>query len=101
MCTEILSPDVGPLRRRPECLAVEWDDRTAFNGDALIVELQHDKIISHAVLKNYRIAFQGARLRTYQGIEGALITLSEERWQQAYTSVLLNWATEKVLLRDG
>ena len=39
---------------------------------------------------------------TYRVIEGADHGLSEERWQQAYTSLLVNWATEMVLgAREG
>lgn len=68
-----------------------------FKGDVLIVESEHDAIIPHPVIENYRAAFQGARSLTYRIIEGADHALSDERWQQAYTSLLLNWATEMVL----
>jgi hypothetical protein len=69
----------------------------AFRGDALIVESELDEIIPHPVIENYLAAFKGARSLTYRAIEGADHALSEEPWQQAYTSLLLNWATEMVL----
>jgi dienelactone hydrolase len=69
----------------------------AFKGDVLIVESEHDQIIPHAVIANYMAAFQSAHSLTYRVIEGADHGLSEQRWQQAYTSLLMNWATEMVL----
>jgi uncharacterized protein len=68
-----------------------------FEGDVLIIESEHDDIIPHPVIANYIAAFEKAHSLTYRVIEGADHGLSEERWQQAYTSLLLNWATEMVL----
>src|SRR5215217_3841131 len=68
-----------------------------FRGDVLIVESEHDDIIPHPVIENYLAALKGAHSLTYRVIEGADHALSEEPWQQAYTSLLLNWATEMVL----
>jgi pimeloyl-ACP methyl ester carboxylesterase len=74
----------------------------AFEGDVLIVESEHDAIIPHPVIANYMAAFGQAHSVTYRVIEGADHGLTEERWQQAYTSLLLNWATEMVLgAREG
>src|ERR671912_1621607 len=74
----------------------------AFKGDVLIVESDNDDIIPHPVIENYLAAFKGAHSLTYRVIEGADHALSEEPWQQAYTSLLLNWATEMVLgAREG
>jgi len=74
----------------------------AFEGDVLIVESEHDDIIPHPVIANYMAAFQRAHSVTYRVIEGADHGLSEERSQQAYTSLLVNWATEMVLgAREG
>ena len=73
-----------------------------FEGDVLIVESERDAIIPHPVIANYIAAFEQAHSLTYRVIEGADHGLSEERWQQAYTSLLLNWATEMVLgAREG
>ncbi|WP_201832770.1 alpha/beta hydrolase family protein [Microvirga zambiensis] len=74
----------------------------AFRGDVLVVESEHDDIIPHPVIENYLAALKGARSLTYRVIEGADHALSEEKSQQAYTSLLLNWATEMVLgAREG
>ena len=69
----------------------------AFRGDVLVVESEHDDIIPHQVIANYLAAFAQARSLTYRVIEGADHGLSEEPWQQAYTTLLVNWATEMVL----
>jgi pimeloyl-ACP methyl ester carboxylesterase len=74
----------------------------AFKGDVLIVESEHDDIIPHPVIANYMAAFQKAHSVTYRVIEGADHGLSDQHWQQAYTSLLVNWATEMVLgAREG
>ena len=69
----------------------------AFRGDVLIVESEHDDIIPHPVIANYMAAFEKAHSLTYRVIEGADHGLSEEPWQQAFTTLLVNWATEMVL----
>jgi pimeloyl-ACP methyl ester carboxylesterase len=68
-----------------------------FEGDVLIVESEHDDIIPHPVIANYMAAFQKAHSVTYRVIEDADHGLSQEPWQQAYTSLLVTWATEMVL----
>ena len=74
----------------------------AFEGDVLIVESEHDDIIPHPVIANYMAAFQKAHSVTYRVIEGADHGLSAKPWQQAYTSLLVNWATEMILgAREG
>jgi uncharacterized protein len=74
----------------------------AFEGDVLIVESEHDDIIPHPVIANYMAAFQKAHSVTYRVIEGADHGLSAEPWQEAYTSLLVNWATEMVVgAREG
>jgi len=74
----------------------------AFRGDVLIVESEHDDIIPHPVIANYMAAFEKARSLTYRVIKGADHGLSEEPWQQAFTTLLVNWATEMVLgAREG
>jgi uncharacterized protein len=69
----------------------------AFRDDVLIVESEHDDIIPHPVIENYLAALKSAHSLTYRVIEEADHALSDEKWQQAYTSLLLNWATEMVL----
>ncbi|HYG86651.1 MAG TPA: alpha/beta fold hydrolase [Azospirillum sp.] len=74
----------------------------AFEGDVLIVESEHDDIVPHPVITNYRTAFEKAHSLTYRVVEGADHGLSEEPWQQAYTSLLVTWAAEMVLgAREG
>jgi len=74
----------------------------AFEGDVLIVESEHDDITPHPVIANYMAAFEKAHSLTYRVIEGADHGLSEEPWQQAFTTLLVNWATEMVLgAREG
>jgi hypothetical protein len=74
----------------------------AFEGDVLIVESEHDDMIPHPVIANYMAAFQKAHSVTYRVIQGADHGLSEEPWQQAYTSLLTNWATEMIFgAREG
>ncbi|MGF7209127.1 hypothetical protein GGE65_003722 [Skermanella aerolata] len=69
----------------------------AFRGDALVVECEHDSIVPHPVIANYRAAFDNAHSLTYRVIQGADHALSEEQWQQSYTSLLVKWATEMVI----
>jgi pimeloyl-ACP methyl ester carboxylesterase len=68
----------------------------AFRGDALLVESEHDVIIPHQVVLNYRDALAGTRSLTYRVIGGADHGLVEPRWQQAYTSILVGWMDEMV-----
>jgi hypothetical protein len=54
------------------------------------------------VIANYMAAFERAHSLTYRVITGADHGLSEVLWQQAYTSLLVNWTTEMVLgAREG
>ncbi|NUB07301.1 alpha/beta fold hydrolase [Azospirillum sp. Vi22] len=74
----------------------------AFAGDVLIVQSEHDDIVPHPVIINYRKAFERARSLTYRMIEGADHGLTDEAWQEAYTSLLVTWAAEMVLgAREG
>ena len=69
----------------------------AFLGDVLIVESEHDPIVPHQVIQNYRAACAQAQSLTYRMISGADHALSEKEWQQTYTSLLVNWMSEMVL----
>jgi pimeloyl-ACP methyl ester carboxylesterase len=68
----------------------------AFTGDVLIVESEHDNVIPHQVLVNYREACISARSLTYRVIEGADHGLSTEAWKNAYTLLLVSWFSEFV-----
>jgi pimeloyl-ACP methyl ester carboxylesterase len=65
-----------------------------FAGDALIVESEHDSTIPRQVIVNYREALAASHSLTYRMIQGADHGLSDPRWQQAYTTVLVNWMSE-------
>lgn len=67
---------------------------TAFTGDVLIVESEHDLIVPRQVLVNYREACVAARSLTHRVIEDADHGLSEAPWQQSYTSLLVSWLAE-------
>ena len=82
---------VGPEENRALAACV------AFEGDVLLVESEHDDVVPRPAVTSFRAAFGRARSLTYRVIEGADHALSQEPWQQAYTSLLLNWATEMVL----
>jgi dienelactone hydrolase len=68
-----------------------------YEGDVLLVESQHDDTVFPPVLANYRAAFERARSLTYRVIEDADHALSQERFQDAYTSILVNWASEMIV----
>jgi len=68
-----------------------------FEGDVLLVESEHDDVVPHPVISNYRAAFMKAHSLTYRVIEGADHGITEEPYQQAYTSILVNWTTEMVV----
>ena len=74
----------------------------AFKGDVLVVESAHDDTVPHPAIASYLAAFENAHSLTHRVIAGADHGLSEEPWQQAYTSLLVTWATEMVIgAREG
>ena len=70
---------------------------SAFAGDVLIVESEHDSMVPHTVIANYMKACKHAQSLTYRMIAGADHGLSEKPWQQTYTSLLVHWMSEMVL----
>ena len=54
----------------------------AFHGDVLIVESEHDPLVPHQVIQNYRAACAQAQSLTYRMISGADHALSQKEWQQ-------------------
>jgi hypothetical protein len=69
----------------------------SFEGDVLLVASEHDDLVPPATIARYRAAFARARSLTYRVVAGADHGLSAPAWQQAYTSLLVAWATEMVL----
>ncbi|MCW3148282.1 alpha/beta fold hydrolase [Stutzerimonas stutzeri] len=69
----------------------------AFQGDVLIVESEEDSYVPHETIMSYRAAFQRTHSLTHRIIDGADHALSSDRCQEAYTSILVDWATEMVI----
>lgn len=93
-----VNPEFAAHRR----LSLRAEDNRAlgacaqFLGDALVVESGHDEIIPHPAAANYIAAFSNAHSLTYRVIEGADHALSRERWERAYTELLVNWLSEMI-----
>lgn len=68
----------------------------AFNGDALVVEAEHDEVVPHAVTENYVAAFRSARSLTRRRVAGADHGFAQKSSQAAYTNILVGWLTEMV-----
>ncbi|WP_201312982.1 alpha/beta fold hydrolase [Dyella sp. EPa41] len=74
---------------------------STFEGDLLLVESQHDRIVPSPVLGSYRDAFRRASSLTYRLVRGADHALSAPRDRQAYSSLLAQWLEEMVLGARG
>ena len=66
----------------------------AFEGDALLVESEHDDLVPAEVIKSYRAALTQTRSLTYRCIAGADHGLSDETSQRVYTGHLVQWLSE-------
>jgi uncharacterized protein len=62
-----------------------------FDGDVLLVESEHDTIIPHQVVANYRAAFTSAASVTHHLLPDADHGLSREPWRRAYGVTLGEW----------
>ena len=67
-----------------------------FHGDVLLVESEHDDFVPHTTLMSYRNAFDKAHSLTHRIMAGADHGLSDDRHQQAYTRILIDWVSEMV-----
>jgi uncharacterized protein len=67
----------------------------------LVVESERDDVVPHPAVANYLAAFGKAHSLTYRVIAGADHALSDDASQDAYTSLLVAWATEMVLGARG
>jgi uncharacterized protein len=70
---------------------------TRFEGDVLIAESEHDNVVPHQVIVNYREACVRARSVSYRVITGADHGLAGEGCQHAYTTLLVTWLTEMIV----
>jgi uncharacterized protein len=97
-----VDPDFTAYRRR----SLKAEDNRAlgacaqFQGDALVVESEHDEIIPHPAVANYIAALANAHSLTYRVIEGADHALTQEPWERAYTQLLVNWLSEMIKERS-
>jgi dienelactone hydrolase len=67
-----------------------------FEGDALVVESEHDDYVPHSTITNYVSSFRKAHSITYRIIEGADHALTDPACQRAYDQRLVKWMTEMV-----
>lgn len=70
-----------------------------YQGDVLLIEAEHDHLVPHSTLMSYLAAFEKAHSLTYRVIDGADHAMSGDSCQQAYTSLLVGWATEMIVGR--
>lgn len=70
---------------------------SAFEGDILLVESEHDQVIPHPVIVSYREAAKQARSLTYRVLKEADHGLTDDASQRAYTSLLVDWTQEMVV----
>lgn len=73
----------------------------AFHGDVLLVESEHDRIVPHPVLANYRHACIDALSLTCRTIAQADHALTDERSRSSYASILVHWLEEMMLGARG
>lgn len=70
---------------------------SAFQGDILLVESEHDQVIPHPVIVSYREAAKQAHSLTYRVLKEADHGLTDDASQRAYTSLLVDWLQEMVI----
>jgi dienelactone hydrolase len=90
-------PDLHAYRRRP---VAPSDNQalqccTRFQGDALLVESEHDTVIPHQVVANYLNALQQARSLTHHVLKGADHALSNLDHRHEYEDILCRWFKDR------
>jgi dienelactone hydrolase len=88
-----LDGDLPAYRRRRLAPDVNLALRNAarFEGDVLLVESEHDTVIPHQVVENYRAAFAVAASVTHRLLGNADHGLSRQAWRRAYGATLAEW----------
>lgn len=96
-------PELDRYRRRPVPAAENRALRacSAFQGDVLLVEAEHDEIIPRQVIENYAAALGSAHSMTRRMVRGADHGFSEKPVQRLYTEVLMAWMTEMIVGSRG
>jgi uncharacterized protein len=88
-----LDGDLPAYRRTP----LTPDDNLAlrnaarFAGDVLLVESEHDTVIPHRTVDNYRAAFTAAASVSHRLLAHADHGLSRREWRHAYGDALTEW----------
>jgi alpha-beta hydrolase superfamily lysophospholipase len=96
-----LDGDLPAYRRMP----LTPDDNLAlrnaarFAGDVLLVESEHDTIIPHQTVDNYRAAFTAAASVGHRLLAHADHGLSRPEWRRAYSAALTEWLPRVVPAR--
>lgn len=91
-------PDLKAYRRRP----IRPEDNRAlcacsgFRGDVLLVASEHDTVVPQPVAENYIVACAHTRSLTYRTLLDADHGLTDERWRQMYTNLLVGWLREMI-----
>ena len=70
-----------------------------FEGDVLLVESGHDRVMPPAVAASYAAAFSRARSLSRHTLQGADHPLTDPAWQDAYGRLVVGWLTGR--LADG
>ena len=88
-----LDADLPVYRRTPLVPTANLALRSAagFRGDVLLVEGEHDEVIPHQVVANYRTAFAAAHSVTHAVIPEADHGLTQPRWREQYRRILADW----------
>lgn len=85
--------EVPPVQRRTELVttanAMPLRNLAEFGGPVLVVESEHDEVIPHEVVEAYVASRPGIRHET---IAGAAHAMSEPAWNQAFLTLILEWA---------
>lgn len=70
-----------------------------FQGDVLLIEAERDHLVPHETLMSYRDAFEHVHSLTHRIVDGADHSMSGERCQRAFTSILMGWVAEMIIGR--
>lgn len=68
---------------------------TAFKGDVLLVQSEHDEVVSRPVIDSYAWAFGNARSLVRHTLLEADHALSQARWRRTYHAIVVDWLRER------
>jgi dienelactone hydrolase len=92
-----LDPKLAAYRRRrlePRA-NIALTAASRFDGDVLVVESQHDSVIPHQAVANYRRAFEAASSLRHEVLAGADHGLSHDTWRREWGALLLDWVARR------